>query len=288
VLRRWILTAGVPPPNDGCLFVDKPPPSISTLRDFVAAIAGLFLRRGFRPPTTVAYLSTNLRRLSLLSATSSPLSPVHSYGGGSAPQRRLLICRQTSAVYLYSPRLRRRFRRSILTALMRSSFFYFRFHHYERLLLIITRDYTSMLREITIQCYERLSILIIQPAVHIYRRFESTEDSFQSTHTLLPPSISTLRDFVAAFAGLFLRRLCDLPFFYFWFLHYERFQLIITRIPNHYYERFHFIVSRDFTSLLLRLHFIIMRFQLNVMRDYTSLLREIKYLNYTTRRLFLP
>ena len=56
------------------------PPSISTLRDFVAAFAGTFLRRGFRPPTTVAYLSTNLRRLSLLSATSSPLSPVHSYG----------------------------------------------------------------------------------------------------------------------------------------------------------------------------------------------------------------
>ena len=63
------------------LFVDKHPPSIFTLRDFVGAIAGLFLRRGFRPPTTVPYLSTNIHRPSLLSATSSPLSPVHSYGG---------------------------------------------------------------------------------------------------------------------------------------------------------------------------------------------------------------
>ena len=64
-------------------------------------------------------------RPSLLSTTSSPLSPVYSDGGGSAPQRRppvfivyFPIGRQTSTVHLYSPRLRRRFRRSILTALM--------------------------------------------------------------------------------------------------------------------------------------------------------------------------
>jgi len=66
---------------------------------------------------------TNLLRPSLLFATSSPLSPVYSYGGGSAQRRRLLICRQTSSLHLYSPRLRRRYRRSIPTALMRPSLF---------------------------------------------------------------------------------------------------------------------------------------------------------------------
>ena len=139
VLRRSILTAGVPPPNDGCLFVDKPPPSIFTLRDFVAAFAGLFLRRGCRPsflyvrlqhyerwaiyimrdelstlweihfvfwilPPAVyfyrrsdstvdsflslyvsifnrSYLSTNIRRPSLLPRDFVAASPVHSYGG---------------------------------------------------------------------------------------------------------------------------------------------------------------------------------------------------------------
>ena len=64
-------------------------------------------------------------RLSLLFATSSPLSPVYSYGGGSAPNDGHLCLLYTSLlvihtpVHLYSPRLRRRFRRSILTALMR-------------------------------------------------------------------------------------------------------------------------------------------------------------------------
>jgi len=119
-----------------------------------------------------------------------------------------------------------------------------------------------------------------------------------------PPSISTLRDFVAAFAGPFLRRLCDLPFLYVRFHHYERFHFIVIEITLHHYERLHFIVTRDYTSLLLRLHFIITRdytsslreitlhhyerLHFIITRDYTSSLREIKYLNYTTRRLFLP
>ena len=64
-------------------------------------------------------------RPSLLFATSSPLSPVYSYGGGSAPNDGHLCLLYTSLlvihipVHLYSPRLRRRFRRSILTAVMR-------------------------------------------------------------------------------------------------------------------------------------------------------------------------
>jgi hypothetical protein len=196
-------------------------------------------------------------------------------------------------------------------------------HHYERLHFIVTRDYTSLLWEITIQCYERLSIWIIQPAVRFDRRFESTERFIHSLDTLLrrlsllyasraspvhsygggsapqrrllicrhttPPSIFTLRDFVAAFAGPFLRRLCDLPFLYFRFLHYDILHFIVIEITLHCYERLHFIITRDYTSLLRDitlhcyeiLHFIVTRY-------YTSLLREIKYLNYTTRRLFLP
>ena len=93
------------------------PPSIFTLRDFVAAFAGLFLRRGFRPPTTVAYLSTNLRRLSLLSATSSPLSPVHSYGAYAT----------------------------------------FPFYTLDS---FITRDFTSSLREISLHCYSDSNSLL--------------------------------------------------------------------------------------------------------------------------------
>jgi hypothetical protein len=63
-------------------------------------------------------------RPSLLSTTSSPLSPVYSDGGGSAPNDGHLCLLYTSLlvihipVHLYSPRLRRRFRRSILTAVM--------------------------------------------------------------------------------------------------------------------------------------------------------------------------
>jgi hypothetical protein len=90
-------------------------------------------------------------------------------GGSAPPQRRLLICRQTSTVHLYSPRLRRRYRRSILTAVIRSSFLYFRFHHYERLLLIITRDYTSLLREITLHCYERLHFIVTRDYTSLLR-----------------------------------------------------------------------------------------------------------------------
>jgi len=56
------------------------------------------------------------------------------------------------------------------------------------------------------------------PAVYFYRRYEFTADSFNLSTTWYttfhighkhPPSIFTLRDFVAAFAGLFLRRLCS-------------------------------------------------------------------------------
>ena len=121
----------------------------------------------------------------------SRASPVDSYGGGSAPQRRLLICRQTSAVYLYSPRLRRRFRRSILTA--------------------------------GVPPPNDGCLFVDKP----------------------PPSISTLRDFVAAFAGLFLRRLCDPPFFTLDSIITRDYSSSLREITLQCYERLQFNVTRD-------------------------------------------
>jgi hypothetical protein len=73
-------------------------------------------------------------------------------------------------------------------------------HYYERLQIIITRDFTSSSREISLHCYERLQIIIWiihPPSIFTvgpnWRRIHSF-----SRHTLLPPSILTLRDFVAA------------------------------------------------------------------------------------------
>jgi hypothetical protein len=89
-----------------------------------------------------------------------------------------ILSTQYSALYLYSPL--RVLRRSILTALMRPSFFYFTLHHYERLYFIViqitlhhyerlyfivTRDYTSLLREITLHCYERLHFIVTRDLV---------------------------------------------------------------------------------------------------------------------------
>jgi hypothetical protein len=94
----------------------------------------------------------------------------------------------------------------------------------------ITRDYcVNITRDLVFESHT--------PAVYIYRRYELTADSNLSTFlfsTLLfgwqtSPSIFTLRDFVAAIAGLFLRRLCDLPFLYVWIQHYERFGFIVMR-----------------------------------------------------------
>jgi hypothetical protein len=186
-------------------------------------------------------------------------------------------------------------------------------HCCERLQFIVVRDSKSLLWEIPNHCCERLSILIIQPAVRFDRRLELTERFIHSLDTLLlppyllyasrasraspvhsygggsapqrrllicrhttPPSISTLRDFVAAFAGLFLRRLCDPPFLYVRFLHYERFHFIVIEITIHCCERLHFIVVRNYTSLLWEIpNHCCQRFQIIVVRDYTSLLWEI-------------
>ena len=145
-------------------------------------------------------------------------------------------------VYLYSPRLRRRFRRSILTAVMRPPFLYVWIRCYERFGFIVMRDLDSLLWEIWIHCYERFGFIVMRDLcvnVTRYLVFESHTSRlylpsvwidgglFYSLDNLvynLPywsytsPSIFTLHDFVVAFAGLFLRRLCDLPFYTFGFV----------------------------------------------------------------------
>jgi hypothetical protein len=82
------------------------------------------------------------------------------------------------------------------------------------------------------------------------------------------PSNLTLRDFVAAIAGLFLRRLCFPSIFH-------TLDFVIMRdhasslrdITLRCCERSRFIIMRDYASVLLSLH---------------------SYLNYTTRRNILP
>ena len=112
-------------------------------------------------------------------------------------------------------------------------FLYFRFHHHERLQIIITRDYKSLLLGLQIiitriptHYYERLHFIITRdytsllreitnhylnytPAVHIHRRSEFTVDSFfLSTHTTSSVHSHSPR-LRRRFAGPFLRRLCS-------------------------------------------------------------------------------
>ena len=105
-------------------------------------------------------------------------------------------------VYLYSSRLRRRFRRSILTA--------------------------GVPPPTTVTC-----VYCILP----YWSYTS-------------PSIFTLRDFVAAFAGLFRRRLCDSPPIIYYpemahitiiESHYALLMLSLFSFSNFFYDITHFI-----------------------------------------------
>jgi hypothetical protein len=87
---------------------------------------GLFYRHFF---FQLFFLAIKNPRLILLSATSSPLSPVYSYGGYATPPFFILY-------------------NSILREIT--------IQCCERLQIIVARDYKSLLREITIQCCERL------------------------------------------------------------------------------------------------------------------------------------
>ena len=131
------------------LFGDKKSPSNLTLRDFVAAIAGRFLRRLCDPSLFILYKSI-LREITIQSYERLQFNLTRDY-----------------------------------TSVLRD----ITLHHYEISRFIIARDYASVLREITFRCCERLhfdvardynSISIIQSAVTFYRRYEWTADGLFS------------------------------------------------------------------------------------------------------------
>jgi hypothetical protein len=109
----------------------------------------LFYRRFF---FQLFFLAIKNPRPSLLSATSSPLSPVYSYGGYATPPFFILY-------------------KSLLREIT--------LRCYERLQIIVARDYTSVLREITNHCCSHyIRISIIQSAVTFYRRYEWTAEVY--------------------------------------------------------------------------------------------------------------
>jgi len=87
------------------------------------------------------------------------------------------------------------------------------------------------------------------------------------------PSNLTLRDFVAAIAGLFLRRLCFPSIFHTLQINVTRdYNSMLREITNHCCERLQFNVARDYNSMLreITLHHY-ERLQFNVARDYISI-----------------
>ena len=113
---------------------------------------------------------------------------------------------------------------------------------YERLQSYVTRDYITVLREISIWITHTCRLYLLSVYIDGGLLF--------SRHTT-PPSIFTLRDFVAAFAGLFLRRLCDLHSFY--TLRYNiirDYSPMLREITLQCYERLHYSVTRDYSLIL--------------------------------------
>ena len=131
----------------------------------------------------------------------SRASPVDSYGGGSAPQRRLLICRHTTPPSISTLRdFVAAFAGLFLRRLCDLPFLYVRFHHYERFHFIITRDFTSSLREITLHCYWDYTSSLREITLHCYERL----------HFIIT------RDFTSSLREISLH-------------HYERLHFIVTR-----------------------------------------------------------
>ena len=115
----------------------------------------------------------------------------------------------------YSIRSLRSLRHSILS---RS------FLHFERLHFIISRDYTSSFREITLHCYEILHFIVTRYYTSLLS--EITLHHYERFHFIV------VRDFTSSLREISLH--CC-----------ERFHFIVTQITLHCYERFHFIVVRD-------------------------------------------
>jgi hypothetical protein len=104
---------------------------------------GLFSRPFF---FQLFFLAIKNPRPILLSATSSPLSPVYSYGGYATPPffhtLQFIVARDYNSMLLRS--------RFIITRYHASSLWVITLHHYEISRFDVARDYNSMLREITL------------------------------------------------------------------------------------------------------------------------------------------
>jgi hypothetical protein len=165
---------------------------------------------------------------------------------------------------------------------------YFTNHCCERLHFVVTRDYTSMLREITLRCCERLhfdvardyiSIWIIQPAVRFYRRYEWTAEVYSFSRpfffqlfflAIKNPRLILLSATSSPLSPVYsYGAYASLPFFILY-------NSMLREITIQCYERLQIIVAIDYNSMLreITLHHY-ERLQFNVARDYTSLLREI-------------
>ena len=104
-------------------------------------------------------------------------------------------------------------RLSILTALMRPSLFY-------TLDFIITRDFTSLLREIPTHCYSDYKSLLREITNHYYERLQIIITRI-TTHCYSDYK-SLLRE---------ITNHC-----------YSDYKSLLREITNHYYERLHFII----------------------------------------------
>jgi hypothetical protein len=149
----------------------------------------------------------------------------------------------------------------------------------------VTRDYNSMLREITLRCYERLqfnvardyfSIWIIQSAVTFDRRYDWTADGLFSRRFFFQLFFLAINIPVQSYSPLRVLR-----------------RSILTAVmrPFPFFHTLQFNVARDYNSMLLRSRFIITRYhasslwvitlhhyeisRFDVARDYNSMLREI-------------
>ena len=174
--------------------------------------------------------------------------------------------------------------------------------------IIVARDYTSMLREITLRCCERLhfvvtrdyiSIWIIQPAVRFYRRYEWTAEVYSFSRSLVlsfsrrfyfqlfflvdkhprPSLLSASRASPVDSYGAYATP----PFFILY-------NSLLREITLRCYERLQFNVTRDYASSLrdITLHHC-ERSRFIIMRDYASVLLSLhSYFNYTIRRNILP
>ncbi len=127
------------------------------------------------------FLAIKNPRPILLSATSSPLSPVYSYGAYASLPFFILYNSMLREITLRCyERLQIIVARDYTSVLREITI-----HHCEISRFIIARYHASSLREITLRCYSHyIRISIIQSAVTFYRRYEWTAEVYSFSRSL--------------------------------------------------------------------------------------------------------